>query len=162
MNDYSFDYLNYMMNIPNNPQQIQNNMPFSMDYLNDNQINMNMMNKEQLVDPNVGLSRGNMFSNLYDPYKNFKQKELNATNEKEAMLYQLMQYKFALTDLNLYLDTNPNSPNAIALYQKYLPIEKQMCDKFENMYGPITVDCNTVTMNNNWNWNNSPWPWEVK
>ena len=51
--------------------------------------------------------------------------------------------------------------NVLELYRKYLSIEKQMCDKYESMYGPLTLDSNYIN-NNSWNWINRPWPWEVK
>ena len=76
------------------------------------------------------------------------------------MLYQLLQYKFALTDLNLYLDTHPNDQEMIAIFKKYLTIEKQIKERYEGMYGPLTVyDIQPNTTN--WIWKNSPWPWEV-
>lgn len=71
-----------------------------------------------------------------------------------------MQYKFALTELDLYLDTNPNDIEMINLYNQYLNIEKQMSDKYESMYGPLTLNSNYLNKNN-WTWKNSPWPWEV-
>ena len=161
MNNYGFDYLNYITNIPgNNPYNNGTNNIFPMKYQNDNQSKTNTTNNNQLVDPNQGLKRGNLFANLYDPYKSFKPNELTPNNEQEALLYQILQYKFALTDLNLYLDTNPNDRNILALFNQYLNIEKQMCNKYENMYGPLTID--NLNQNNTWNWNNSPWPWEVK
>ena len=33
-------------------------------------------------------------------------------------------------------------------------------DKYESMYGPLTVDSNRQE-SNMWSWKNSPWPWEV-
>ena len=73
----------------------------------------------------------------------------------------LLLYKFALLELQLYLDTHPNDKKMLDLYQKYLNIEKQMCFEYEKNYGPISCD-SEVFDNNYWAWNNSPWPWEVK
>lgn len=159
MNEYGFDYLNYITNVPNNMNYSgfqKNNMNFMIN----NQPNLNLMSKEQPIDPMQGWMRGNLFANLYDPYKNYKPRGLNPKNEREALLYQVMQYKFALIELNLYLDTNPNDTEALNLYNKYLKVEKQMCDKYESMYGPLTVDSDSLGKNT-WNWKNSPWPWEV-
>ena len=162
MNDYGFDYMNYITNIPNsmNYNQTKKKMTFSMD--NQNMINpmTNMMQNQQPIDPTQGWLRGNLFANLYDPYKNYKPANLDPKNERETLLYQVMQYKFALTELNLYLDTHPNDTEMIKLYNQYLNIEKQMCDKYESMYGPLTLDSNYLDKNN-WVWTNSPWPWEV-
>lgn len=149
MNDYDLNYLNYMMNIPNNmnyPPNIQN------------QYNQNI---NQTTDPRVGFIRGNLFTNQYDPYKNYLPVEPIPQNEQQSLLYQIMQYKFALKDLNLYLDTNPQDRNMLNLYNKYLTIEQQMCNKYEEIYGPLTTNY-LNQKNQTWIWNNNPWPWEVK
>lgn len=167
MNEYGFDYMNYINNIPSS-MNYNPNQKASMHYMTHNQpmnqsipqgVGSNMMMNTQVLEPSQGFMRGNMFGNLYDPYKNYKPANLNPENEQEALLYQVMQYKFALTDLDLYLDTHPNDREMLALYNKYLAIEKQMCDKYESMYGPLTLDSNYLG-NNTWNWKNSPWPWE--
>lgn len=158
MNEYGFDYLNYITNVPNNMNY--NNFPQNnMNYMLNNQSNLNKMKKDQPIDPSQGWMRGNLFANLYDPYKNFKPRELDPKTERETLLYQVMQYKFTLIELNLYLDTHPNDIEALNLYNKYLTIEKQMSDKYESMYGPLTLDSDYLGKNT-WNWKNSPWPWE--
>ena len=161
MNDYGFDYMNYITNIPNS---MKYNNSQNMDYMVGHKNMPNMMNKmwqkDKLLDPTEGFIKGNLFANLYDPYKNYKPAELNPKNEREALLYQVMQYKFALIELNLYLDTHPNDKEMIKLYNKYLKTEKQMCDKYEGMFGPLTVD--SEYLNDKWSWNKSLWPWEVK
>lgn len=150
MNEYGFDYLNYITNIPSNMMNLHKH---DMDGMQKHKKNDNT------VDPYQGFIKGNLFDNLYEPYKNYKPQEIDASNERETLLYQIMQYKFALIELNLYLDTNPNDRNAIELYNKYLEIEKKMSEKYENMYGPLTVS-NTMS-DTSWKWINSPWPWEV-
>ena len=48
----------------------------------------------------------------------------------------------------------------IAIFKKYLTIEKQIKERYEGMYGPLTVyDIHPNTTS--WIWKNSPWPWEV-
>lgn len=162
MNEYEFDYMNYITNIPSNMMNMTNNYDPNQNKNMINKFNMNMFNmnsKNDTVEPYEGLIRGNLFENLYDPYKNYKARKLDANNEREALLYQVMQYKFALIELNLYLDTNPNDKSAIELFNKYQKIEKQMCEQYERMYGPLTIDSNYLN-NNSWTWKNSPWPWE--
>lgn len=154
MDDYSFDYMNYVMNIPNNMYGINAS---NNNYIPNKAINAN----NNVIDPYKGFVRGNIFDNLYDGYKNYKLEDISANDEREALMYQIMQYKFNLVDLNLYLDTNPNDFRMIGLYNKYLDMEKQACDKYESMYGPITLDSKYLN-NNNWAWDDTPWPWEVK
>lgn len=167
MNEYGFDYMNYINNIPSNMIDMVNKINVSKSNDNMNMFNKFKINKEasmiyknETLEPYEGFIKGNLFKNLYDPYKNYKLQQLNANNEREALLYQVMQYKFALIELNLYLDTNPNDKEAIELFNKYQRMEKQMCKQYESMYGPLTIDSEYLN-NNNWVWNNSPWPWEV-
>ena len=157
MNEYGFDYMNYITNVPNS-MNYNSNKPSNMNFIVQNQSDFNMSN-QQTIDPTHGWFLGNLFANLYDPYKNFKPMELVPRNERETLLYQVMQYKFALIELDLYLDTHPNDSDAIKLYKQYLEIEKQMCDKYESMYGPLTLGSEHVGKNT-WNWKKSPWPWE--
>lgn len=171
MKDYGFDYMNYITNLPSNminmDKSYNMNQMNKMDKMNEffdtNKFKniFKMKDKDQLVEPYEGLVKGNLFANLYDPYKKYRPMELEPNNEREALLYQLMQYKFALIELNLHLDTHPDAREVIELYNKYLKIEKQMCDKYESMYGPLTTDSNNLN-ENRWEWINSPWPWEVK
>ena len=117
MNDYGFDYMNYISNIPSN---MNYDFKKNLNYTTKNKFNIDMINNDnQILEPYQGFIRGNLFSNLYEPYKNYKPMEINPTNEREALLYQLMQYKFTLIELNLYLDTHPNDRGAISLYNKY-------------------------------------------
>ena len=153
MNDYGFDYMNYINSIPNNINYAINNQKIPT-YKNQPK------ESNKTVNPTEGWLKGNLFKDSYEPYKNYKPAIINPQNEKEALLYQVMQYKFALTELDLYLDTNPNDIEMINLYNQYLNIEKQMSDKYESMYGPLTLNSNYLNKNN-WTWKNSPWPWEV-
>ena len=180
MNDYGFDYMNYLTNIPNDMKDMSN----SNNYMNqmNKETNMNKFSEimqmhknsyveqlkkmypqkenNQILEPYEGLIRGNMFGDSYEPYKNYKPAELEPNNEREALLYQVMQYRFALIELNLYLDTHPNDRKAIELYNKYSKIAKEMSQKYESMYGPLTLGGSDLN-ENRWEWINSPWPWEV-
>ena len=171
MKDYGFDYMNYITNIPSNMMDNDNSFYNQKNKMKDSNLmdnsNFEKMNKifkmkdsDKLLEPYEGLIRGNIFENLYEPYKNFKPSELNPDNEREALIYQIMQYSFALIELNLHLDTHPNDREVIELYNKYSKIKKEMCKKYESMYGPLVLGDNEVN-ENRWEWINSPWPWEV-
>lgn len=163
MNEYNYDYFGIPGMIPNGDLNFMNNIPQNS-FINGNpnnnyKPNVNNVNNN-LLDPTKGFVRGNMFSNLYSPYKNYKPNNLNPRNEKEAMLMSFQQYSFALMDLNLYLDSYPDDRNASNLYKQYLTIMKDVQDEYEKKYGPLKCD-SMYTVNGNWKWNNSPWPWEV-
>ena len=174
MNEYNYDFLGINGIIPNDAISFMNNMPQntmntpSMNYdpnSNFNQgmnINQNISNSNNnVLDPTKGFTRGNMFANLYDPYKNYKPANLDPKNELDAMLMSFQQYSFVLTDLNLYLDSYPNDRNALNLYKQYLNILKDIKDEYERKYGPLTCD-SMNSINSTWKWDNSPWPWEVR
>ncbi len=158
MNNNNFDYMNYLNNIPsillNDPNNYMNG---NINYMVPN--NENSFENNTTVSPYEGLVRGNLFNNLYDSYKKLSPQKLNPLNEKEAMLQQWMQYNFALIELNLYLDLNPNDSLALKMYNDYLKIKKQLEDKYESMYGSID-NCSFSVINGSWNWDNGSWPWE--
>lgn len=120
---------------------------------------MNPTPSHSLADPKVAFLRGNLFNELYDPYKNYKYADLKPSNQKEELLYNIMMYKFVLTDLNIYLDNYPNDTECIMLFNKYLAEEKKLSNQYEKNYGPLTVDNETMGTDY-WKWIKSPWPWE--
>lgn len=158
MNDY-YNYLNGFtdMNYMTNP----NNMIGDLNYQS---LMPNMQTKSNeissVLDSYEGFKRGNMFGNLYDPYRNYKPQELKAGSEREDMLMQLQELKFAMIELGLYLDLNDKDRNALNLFNEYQRKEKELCKMFENKYGPLTFD--SMEYKNSWTWDKGPWPWEVQ
>ena len=158
MNDY-YNYLNGFtdMNYMTNP----NNMIGDLNYQS-LMPNMQNPNNEMnsVLDSYEGFKRGNMFGNLYDSYRNYKPQELKASSEREDMLMQLQELKFAMIELGLYLDLNDKDKKALNLFNEYQRKEKQLCKIFEEKYGPLTFD--SMEYKNSWTWDNGPWPWEVQ
>ena len=76
--------------------------------------------------------------------------------EKEEMLQQIRCYEFAINELTLYLDTHPEDEKALCLHRKYAREAKELKDKYQKVYGPLTINypCNK------WRWLEEPWPWE--
>lgn len=76
--------------------------------------------------------------------------------EKEEMLQQIRCYDFAINELALYLDTHPTDDKALCLHRKYCREAKELKDKYQKVYGPLTINfpCNK------WRWLEEPWPWE--
>lgn len=126
---------------------------------NMNNYNMNNTLNQNLATPKVALDRGNLFNNLYNPYKNYKYRELKPINKREELLFNVMKYKFAMKELNLYLDTHPNDTIMIELFNKYSKEEKIACNEYEKNFGPLTIESENID-NNSWSWIKSPWPWE--
>ena len=158
MNEYNYDYLKMYGMIPSNNLGFMNTIPQNMM----NNIDMdNNIKISNILDPTEGFIKGNMFGNLYSPYRNYKPGNLNPKNEKEALLMSVQQYNFVLMDLKLYLDVFPDDKNVINLYKQSLKIFHDIKDDYEKKYGPLDSKSMYV-IDENWKWDNSPWPWEVK
>lgn len=76
---------------------------------------------------------------------------------REIMLKKIGTYKFALKDLNLYLDTHPRDEWALRKYREYEAVLKPLVREFESKYGPLRVK---VTDDKSFEWIKNPWPWD--
>ena len=85
-------------------------------------MNDNLSINNRLVSVNEGFNRGNMFDNLFWPYKYIA--ELKPTSEKEELMNKVQMYCFAAHEMNLYLDVYPNDMQAIGLFNQYKELEK--------------------------------------
>lgn len=119
------------------------------------------VNPNSVYDPYAGFLRGNMFPNLYDPYKFSNPMELHPNSEKEQMLMMLNSLDFATIDINLYLDNYPNDKDMIELFNQYRMELNKIREEYEKLFGPILVDSN-ASMAYPWAWDKEPWPWENK
>ena len=80
----------------------------------------------------------------------------NKEQTREEMLKKIKCYNFAVIELALYLDTHPNDERALCLHNSYNKTLKELKDKYQKVYGPLTIyfPCNK------WRWLEEPWPWE--
>jgi len=166
MNNFN-DYYDYLVGnsktMPNNiPTPNTSNYSNSMNFDNNMFQNtfMNLEEMPKLYNAKEGFTKGNMFANLYESYKNYKPMPIVAKSERESLLEQIQMHKFAMNDLVLYLDVNPRNSSLIKTYNDYLVKSKELVNQYEKMYGPLCND-SMIMPTNDWIWNNSPWPWEV-
>lgn len=163
MNNFN-DYYSYLNNNYNdmNFMTDPNNMIYDMNYQNafTNTFMIPNTSNNNILDTKLGFKRGNIFNNLYDEYKNYKPQELKANSEREDLLLQIDEQRFAMIEINLYLDLYPNDKSALSKFNTYLKKEKELVTLYESKYGPLTIGSPVQT--NNWLWDNSPWPWEVQ
>lgn len=118
---------------------------------------LRQFNSENLFPPQEGFDKGNMFSNLYESYKNMNPSKPILQNEQENLLYQIQTICFAAHDLNLYLDIHPEDESMLALFNDYHKKIAELTKNYEQKYGPLTVN---KQMNNTFEWATSTWPWE--
>ncbi len=139
---------------------------YNYNLLNDNwqrnyRNNMNMVpSNPSLVTPVVGFDRGNLFSNLYDQYKNYRPETLTAKTEQERMFLELSRMSFAAHELNLYLDLHPDDMSILQLFNDYRQKSNQLIQNYESMYGPLNISSNALEKEP-FMWEKAPWPWEV-
>ena len=75
---------------------------------------------------------------------------------RREMMEQIRCYDFAITELALYLDTHPEDEKALCLHRKYCKQAKELKDKYQKVYGPLTIHYPCQK----WRWLEEPWPWE--
>lgn len=75
---------------------------------------------------------------------------------RTEMINRIKALNFAIIELGLYLDTHVNDEKAICLHRKYCKEYRELTDKYQKVYGPLTIQfpCNK------WRWIEEPWPWE--
>lgn len=144
MNNYpnfkNFDYKNFF-------NQIKDTNNFNNKQIND------------LYNPYNGFIRGNMFQNLYDPYKIKEPYEIRPMNEQAEMLTSIDALCFATIDLSLYLDVYPNDKTAIDLFNQYRTEKNELTKEYESKFEPLLLDSDSLN-SYPWAWDDRPWPWE--
>lgn len=123
-------------------------------------LNKNMNNSldnRNFLSAKEGFLRGNMFRDEYKPYKNLTFINIKPRNDREAKLFNVMQYSFAITDMNLYLDTHPEDRRALNMLKELIMEEEKAKKEYIMNYGPLNV-CDTK--GDKFNWIDGPWPWE--
>ena len=114
-----------------------------------------------LFTPAVALDNGNLFSNLYSQYKNYKPVAVTTNNEREALMRELGRMAFAAHELNLYLDIHPDDTGMITLFNDYREKANQLMSEYDKKFGPLTINSNSLNQTP-FIWEKDVWPWEVK
>lgn len=118
-------------------------------------MNDNLSMNHKLVSVKEGFNRGNMFDDLFWPYKYIA--NVKANGDEDELLLKIQMYSFAAHEMNLYLDVNPNDIQAIGIYNQYKDEEERLTKEYELKYGKICLGINDTF---SWDWIKSPWPWE--
>lgn len=114
-------------------------------------------NDLKLVSAKEGFLRGNMFANLFDPYKDLTYLPLKPSSEREELLYEIMSYDFAINDLNLYLDLHPEDSEMYKKFKIYTKECMELKDEYSKKYGPLTLD---QIDSKEYMWEENSWPWD--
>ena len=116
---------------------------------------------QNLFSPYEGFNKGNLFRDLYDPYKNYVPNNLEPKTEQEQYLLNLAQLQFAAHELNLYLDVHPEDEAMIRLFNEYREASNKALMEYERRYGPITITSDILKVVP-WAWTSINFPWEDK
>ena len=121
---------------------------------------VNFKKSDDLVSVEKGFIRGNMFSNLFDNYKDYKVNAPVASTNRESELLDIMALSFSLNDLNLYLDLHPTDEVILKKFCELVDISCKKEMEYVKKYGPILVD--DSVLGDKFNWVDNPWPWSVE
>lgn len=78
--------------------------------------------------------------------------------ERDILLKKLSSVAFAMFEIRLFLDTHPDSTDAMAKFDDLNDKYVKQKEKFEDEYGPLlSKDADSPVQ-----WIKGPWPWEVQ
>ena len=110
-----------------------------------------------VVEPSKGLVCGNMFKDEYQQYKNYKPNRLSFKTEREKLLLRILELDFAINDLSLKLDINPDDYELYELFRKYAVELKRLCEDYSKKYEVLNL---IDDINGKYTWIKNPWPWD--
>ncbi len=114
-------------------------------------------NNRDLCSVKDGFLKGNMFTEIYDSYKNMNYLCLAPKSEKEELLLNIYAYDFAINDLNLYLDIYPDDLDKYNYFKECVYESDKLKQSYEKKYGPLNLnDISSLE----YTWYKNPWPWE--
>ena len=76
---------------------------------------------------------------------------------REELMQKIMEYKFAINDMALFLDTHPCDEKALSKHNEYVKEFKEYKDAYERKYGPLCIETNIDSWES---WVYNTWPWE--
>ena len=79
--------------------------------------------------------------------------------ERDILLKKIATYKFAIIDIQLFLDTHPNDMSMINKQNEYKKTLAPLVNEFEKEYGPLKKSDENA---NTWSWVKNPWPWDIQ
>lgn len=117
---------------------------------NNNNEDRNCCSEQNSCRPNIPTYSFNFSANM--PESDCEDNKMT----RDEMLCKIRCLKFAIVELAEYLDTHEDDKKAIMLHKKYANELEDLKDKYQKMFGPLTIyfPCNK------WRWIEEPWPWE--
>lgn len=79
--------------------------------------------------------------------------------EREILLKKISTYKFAIIDIQLFLDTHPDDKSMLNKLNEYKKTVTPLVREYETKFGPLKKSNED---NNTWLWVKNPWPWDTE
>ena len=79
---------------------------------------------------------------------------------RKSLLDAIGAVSFAADELRLYLDTHPDSQEALSLFTAYTEQRRDLIARYTEAFGPI--DSYDFNDNGSWTWNQDPMPWKAE
>ena len=80
-------------------------------------------------------------------------------NAKRTLMNKIQALSFAKVEAELYLDTHPDSAQALAYYKKTLSMLDEAMTEYQNNYGPLFSE---GVVGDRWSWVEGEWPWQIE
>ena len=77
---------------------------------------------------------------------------------KNDLLRKIQALSFAKVETELYLDTHPDSTQAMNYYKKTLAELDEARTEYQNKYGPLFAE---GVVGDRWTWVDDTWPWHI-
>ena len=77
---------------------------------------------------------------------------------KNELLRKVQALSFAKVETELYLDTHPDSSQALNYYKKILAELDEAMTEYQNKYGPLFAE---GVVGDRWTWVEGAWPWQL-
>ena len=116
--------------------------------------NQNINDTYQLEE---ALLKGTLFKGLYKPYK-YEPNQFIYKDKEERALGIIRQLRFAIIELNLYLDNHPKCPKGLQMMSMLSAEYDKMLDYYEKNYGRLMA---SSSYQNDFCYATNRWPWEV-
>ena len=108
---------------------------------------------ETLYDWDQALATGTIFPGLNKPFFVLEENPSPEQQERERLMKEISALSFALDDTVLYLDTHPESAEAMELRKTLIEQRKGLLKEFDEKFYALTKDCMGC-------WGEGPMPWE--
>ncbi len=83
---------------------------------------------------------------------------MEGMNDRLSAERALAQKSFAMLDTHLFLNTHPDSAEALAYFYKKKAAFEDAKKNFTERFGPVMPGGDNDA--SSWNWVDEPWPWQ--